>query len=107
LLSLPFPANPYLLKVKPSPEAILLSGLFLKEFLMKTYDHLLSSHLEAFPRAYAKSAKQKTVHQQSHNTHWAALKTSLQTAWAHWVEQSRCDRLSQDKRQRSRACLAN
>jgi hypothetical protein len=81
--------------------------LFQKELPMKTYDHLLDTHLKVFPHAYAKSAKQKTAHQHPQNARWAAFTTALQTAWASWTGQSHCDRLSQNKRQQSRACLAN
>jgi hypothetical protein len=77
---------------------------------MNAWNHLLSNHLEDFPRAYALSAKQKSAYCQHEQRYWKALRLSaarvMQRVWAFWVAQARCDQISECKRRQYRVGLA-
>jgi len=77
---------------------------------MNVFDHMLESHLDAFPRAYAVSAKQKRAYRQHQRRYWAVLRTAaarvLQLLWGQWVAPARCDQLVQRIRHHHRAHLA-
>jgi hypothetical protein len=81
-----------------------------KEKAMKAFDHMLQSHLDAFPRAYALSAKQKQVYRQHQRRYWAALRNAvarqLQKLWTRWVAPARCDKLIERFRHQYRVHLA-
>lgn len=77
---------------------------------MNAFDHMLDSHLDAFPRVYALSAKQKRSYRQHQRRYWVALRNAVmrlaQGLWAKWVAPARCDQLVQRIRHQYRAHLA-
>lgn len=76
---------------------------------MRAYDHMLKSHLDAFPRAYALSAKQKLAYRQHQRRYWSSLRVAvgrlLQRLWEQWGAPARCDRLQLNFRRQVRTCL--
>jgi len=50
---------------------------FPKEKVMNVWNHMMSSHLQEFPRAYALSAKQKRQYRQHQRRYWAILRAWL------------------------------
>lgn len=77
---------------------------------MNAWNHMLKSHLDEFPRAYAMNAKQKHAYRKHERHYWGALRQAagrwLRRAWDWWVAPSARDGQIQSGRRQFRSDLA-